>query len=253
MSKNPSAGPSRRHPMPRSDERFPLAAMAATLAVIALFVVLALLAARADAATRTLTGAYEPRSAHVLELDIPFGDVRIRGVEGGSVRVRVEAECTGDSRCDEFLEGLRLESRNRGGALQVKLESGESFAALDGEDHGSRRHGSGHRDSGFTVTVEMPRSLALELDFGAGELSIEDLRDDVTVDMGAGEIDVRMPERSVHSVEVNLAVGETAIHQGGRTREYTNVLGGPVRWTSGRGDSEIEVNLGAGEVEVTLE
>lgn len=260
MRRTRSAGPARRSPMTRNAERYPLAMMAATLAIIALFVALALLAARADAATRTLTGTYEPGSARSLELDIPFGDVRIEGTTGASVRVRVEASCEDGGECDAFLQGLRLTSRTEERALRVKLgtRDGNDDFDLDwsGQDSGRRhaRHrGSGPRHLDLTVTVEVPRTLALDLDLGAGELTIEGMRDDVSIDMGAGEITVRMPESAVKSVNVDLAVGETVIHQGGRSREYTNVLGGEVNWDGGKGEAGIDVDLGAGEVEVTLE
>ena len=150
-------------------------------------------AAQAEqAGSRTITGTYEPGSADKVQLDIPFGEVRVEGVDGGSVR--------------------------------VKLHCKRSHATWH---LGHDRQGSHGEDSG--------------------------LREDVSIDMGAGEVSVRMAERAVQSVDVNLALGETVIHQGGRTREYTRVLGGPVRWTEGEGDAGIEVNLGAGEVEVTLE
>jgi hypothetical protein len=260
MPRTRSAGPARRDPITRNTERFPLAMMAATLAAVALFIVLALLAARADAATRTLTGTYEPGSTRSLELDIPFGDVRIEGTTGRSVRVRVEASCGDGVECDAFLQGLRLESRAEGRALRVDLDTRDRDDDLDldwnGHDsdrHHSRHRGRGPRNLDLTVTVEMPRSMALDLDLGAGELAIDGMRDDVSIDMGAGEISVRMPESAVRSVNVDLAVGETVIRQGGRTREYTNVLGGEVSWESGKGEAGIDVDLGAGEVEVTLE
>ena len=204
----------------------------------------------AQAGSRTITGTYEPGSAEKVQLDIPFGDVRVEGVDGGPVRARVEATCDGDRHCAEFLKGLRLESDVRGRTLRVKLECPKSHAAWN---LGHDRDGSDGRDSGLRVTVQIPRSLALDLNVGAGEVNIEGLRDDVSIDMGAGEVTVRMAERVVQSVDVNLGVGETVIHQGGRTQEYARVLGGPVRWSAGKGDAGIEVNLGAGEVEVTLE
>jgi hypothetical protein len=200
-------------------------------------------------------------SARALELNIPFGDVQVEGVAGGPVRVRVEATCSNDSHCDEFLEGLRLEAKRRDSTLKIKLEGPEMHAGwdldFDGDDGDrqgrGRRHHSNDHDAGLRVTVQVPRSLALDLNIGAGEVSVQGLRHDVSVNMGAGEVNVSMAERSVESVDLTVAVGEARIHQGGRTSENVSVLGGPVRWRGGKGDAGIEVNMGAGEVEVTLE
>lgn len=239
------------------------------LAVLALVsVVVSATPARA-AVSRTLNGDYPVDGARRLELGVPFGEVRVEGTDGQAVRVRVHASCDDGEECGDFVKGLRLESRNRGGTLHLKLEGmnlhqewnlgddeGDESEDARGRhrDRGDRRHR--HRDNhigDIAIVVEVPRSLQVDLNVGAGEVNVEGLRKDLSIDLGAGEISVRMLERHVGSVDVNMAVGETMIHQGGRTREYTRVLGGPVRWREGKGDAGIDVNIGAGEVDVTLE
>ena len=251
------------HSLDRSGALLLVVAAAAILVVLLLVVA----ATPASAArTTTVRGEYSLDRAHRLELGIPFGELRVKGTDGNRVLVRVEASCeNGD--CDELFENLRLESSNRGGTLRVKLE-GSSFGRdwdLDDGDHGrhdrdrdrsdrrrDHRHGDGP-DGDLTITVEVPRSLEVELNMGAGEIEIDGLREDLSIDLGAGEINVRMAARHVGTVDVNMAVGETTIHEGGRTREYARVLGGPIHWRDGKGDAGIDVNVGAGEVDVTLE
>jgi hypothetical protein len=192
----------------------------------------------------------------------------------------VEATCTRDDDCEEFVEGLRLESKNRGRTLHVKLEGAKLNDHLDLDDDGgeaeedaenyrhrrSRSEYRGHGDHGdhadhvyrdgrskIRVTVQVPRSLTLKLAMGAGVVDIAGLRHDLEINLGAGEIAVRMPERSVGAIDVALAVGEAQITQGGRTRDYARVLGGPIHWREGKGDAEIDVSLGAGSVDVTLD
>jgi hypothetical protein len=251
----------------------------ATLAFVALGLVLTLLAAPADAASRTLSETYAVGSAERLDLAIPFGDLKIEGVDGGGVRVRVEATCTRDEDCEEFVENLRLESKTRGRTLHVKLEGARLRDHLDldglGHDDGAEENDEsdlhrrgrsqyrGHADHGrhfdrdgkenIRVIVQVPRSLTLKLAMGAGVVDIAGLRHDLEINLGAGEIAVRMPERSVGAIDVELAVGEAQITQGGRTRDYARVLGGPIRWREGKGDAEIDVSLGAGSVDVTLD
>jgi hypothetical protein len=232
---------------------------AAVLAVM--FLVMAASPAQAGE-RRALTGEYPVANARRLEVSVPFGEIRIEGTDDGQVRVRVEAECDGDRHCDEYLEDLRLDSTNRGGALHVKLEGSNFHAGLDfdRDDHRAKRDRhdrgwdhDGDTDMDITVVVKVPRSLKVDLNMGAGEVNIEGLRQDLSIDLGAGEVNVHMLARHVGSVDVNMAVGETVIHQGGKTKEYARVLGGPVRWREGKGEAGIDVNLGAGAVEVTLD
>jgi hypothetical protein len=228
-----------------------------TLVIVAVCLVLPLLAKSAEAASRTLIENYAVGSAERLDLAIPFGDLKIEGVDGGSVRVRVEATCTRDGDCEELVENLRLESKRRGRTLHVKLEGARLRDRLDlDDDRGHADHGE-HFDrdgkANIRIVVQVPRSLTLKLAMGAGVVDIAGLRHDLEINLGAGEIAVRMPERSVGAIDVALAVGEAQITQGGRTRDYARVLGGPIRWREGKGDAAIDVSLGAGSVDVTLD
>lgn len=231
-----------------------------TVAVILAAFLLAVAATPARAETsgsRTLTGEYPVGKATRLELGVAFGQLKVEGTDGSQVRVRVDATCRheGRRRCEKFIDGLRLETSNRNGTLHVKLE-GESFH-MTWDDQGKPKHAHADKDDDFdsdvVVTVEVPRSLDFDLNMAAGEIEINGLREDVSIDLGAGQINMHMPEKHVRSVDVSMAIGETTIHQGGRTHEYARVLGGPVRWREGKGDAEIAVNIGAGEVDVTLE
>jgi len=263
MSHHHPAGNRRRLTLAEIRKHVPPLALIATLGFVAAVLAMALLVRPAHAASRVLTESYDLEKADHFEFDIPYGDLKIEGVDSGPVRIRVEATCERDRHCDEFLEDMRLEASRRGHALRVKLKMAKMHAGLniefdEGDDDGDwghrGRHGRSHgHDSEIRVIVQVPRSLSLDLNVGAGDVDIAGLRRDVTIDMGAGEINVRMPERVVRDVEVNLAVGEALIRQGGKTREFARVLGGPIRWSDGRGDAGIEVNLGAGEVDVTLD
>ncbi|HET9950158.1 MAG TPA: hypothetical protein VFS09_00035 [Candidatus Eisenbacteria bacterium] len=239
-----------------------LLAVAAAAVLVVLLLVVTAAPAHADGTT-TVNGDYALDRARRLELGIPFGELHVKGTDGNRVRVHVEASCkNGD--CDHYFKDLRLESSNRGGTLRVKLE-GSAFAHdSDANDDPPRERDRyrerGHRhgeidgpDGDLIVTVEVPRSLDVELNMGAGEIEIDGLREDLSIDLGAGEINVRMAARHVGTVDVHMAVGETTIHEGGRTREYARVLGGPIHWRDGKGDAGIDVNVGAGEVDVTLE
>jgi len=234
----------------------------ATAGVVLAVLLLVLAATPANAAeTKSVNGDYSTGDARRLELDIPFGQLHVRGTDGSKVVVRVTATCEGAD-CDEFFKEFHLESSTRGATLRVKLD-GATFRDswnLDGDASSrgwshSKHKGRGHvdRDADIEIVVEVPRSLEVDLNMGAGRIDIRDLSKGLSIDLGAGEIAVRMAAKNVGTVDVKMAVGGTTIHEGGRTREYARVLGGPVRWHDGKGDAGIDVNVGAGDVDVTLE
>ncbi|HKQ20009.1 MAG TPA: hypothetical protein VJW75_09720 [Candidatus Eisenbacteria bacterium] len=211
------------------------------LAFVTAMLVLALLAATARAETRTLTGSYAVGSADKVDLDIPYAEITIEGVDSGPVRVRVKVECREGGNCGEYLRAFKLESKTSGHTLKVKLDGGK----LHWKDYDDCPR--------LTVVVQVPRALEVDLDMWAGEVDIRDLREDLSVDLGAGEITIHMPERAVGTIEVNMAIGEATIHHGGRTQKYAGVYGGPIHWRNGTGTSGIEVNLWAGELDVSLD
>ena len=143
--------------------------------------------------------AHEWDPSRTLKTEIPAGDLRsvdfnfgagsvkIEGTAGSVVRLRVEARCDdeSDSRCEKVLERLRIESRVESGRLDLEL-------------HGLS---NGHiHDLDLDATLEIPRTLALDLDMGAGEIEIDGLESAIDIDLGAGEATIRVPERAVPSL-----------------------------------------------------
>jgi len=187
---------------------------------------------------RSLGGDFATAGIERVELRLPPGSVRIEPSPDGRLRVELDVLCSfDDSRCEERAEGLDLESSRRGNTLEVRVDGMSGVSSL-------RFHVRGR--------VLVPQGKALEVDIPAGELKIQGVRGDLNVDVGAGEVGIVLHEDDVRSVRLGVGIGEASLSVAGRSIDGSGWLGQKVRWGEGTGTSRVLVNLGVGELDVTL-
>lgn len=188
---------------------------------------------------RTLNGDFPTAGVERVELRMSPGTLKIEPSPDGRLRVELGAWCgLDDGRCEERAEELSLESSRKGNTLEVRVEGLSGLSSL-------RLHVRGR--------ILVPQGKSLEVDFPAGELTIRGVRGDLTVDAGAGEVTITMREGDVRSVRLGVGIGEASLAVAGRSVEGSGWLGHKVRWGEGRGPSRVVVNLGVGEVGLTLD
>ena len=188
---------------------------------------------------RTLTGDFATAGIQRVELRLPPGAVRIEPSTDGRLHVELDVRCSfDDSRCEKRAERLNLETNRQGNTLELRVDGMSGMSAL-------RFHIRGR--------ILAPQGKALEVDFPAGELTIRGVRGDLNVDVGAGEVTIVMHEGDVRSVRLGVGIGEASLSVAGRNIEGSGWLGQRVRWGEGAGSSRVAVNLGVGELGVTLD
>ena len=188
---------------------------------------------------RSLSGDFATAGAERVELRLPPGSVRIEPSPDGRVRVELDVYCSfDDSRCEERAEGLDVESSRHGNTLEMRVAGMSGVSSL-------RFHIRGR--------ILVPQGKALEVDFPAGELKIKGVRGDLNVDVGAGEVAIVLHEVDVRSVRLGVGIGEASLSVAGRGIDGSGWLGQRVRWGEGTGASRVAVNLGVGELDVTLD
>ena len=192
-----------------------------------------------DHRVRTLTGDFDARRAERVELRLAPGDIVIEPAADGRVRVELDVHCAFDQLgCEEKADRLELRSSLVAGTLDLKVDGMPSVSSL-----GLNLRGR----------ILVPRGKALEVDLPAGEIIIRDLAGDLHLDVGAGEVRIRMRERDVRSVRLGVGIGEASLSIAGRGIEGSGWLGQKVRWSAGDGPSRVDVSLGVGELDVRLE
>lgn len=195
-------------------------------------------AARAETTVRTLTQDLPAAGVHSVGFHGQVGEVRVIGTSGDTIEIEVELQCDeGDDRkCRNSAEKVDLEVRRSGDRLKIEVEDWPKIGGW----------------LSILARIEVPKHLAVEIDIGVGEVSVEGIEADIEVDTGVGEVTVEAPESAFRSVNLDTGVGEAELELGGRTVEGSGFVGGHLSWRDGPGEAHIEVDSGVGEIRVVL-
>jgi hypothetical protein len=195
--------------------------------------------ASADRIVRTLTVDPATTGVDRVEVDFPVGELEVAPSPDDQVHLRVDVRCRGNSeRCEDSARDVSIRTRTLGATLKLDLEHDSEWTM--------------HRMRLFGV-LRIPPTLAVRLKLGVGQITLRDLKDDVSVHVGVGEARLRLRESDVRAVDLSSGVGEASLVVGRRHLEGSGWLGHHVRWSDGAGRSHVEVELGVGETEVILD
>lgn len=237
-----TAHPSRHAARVRGTSRQALALPA--LALLALAVALLLGASRADAAVvvRTIDETVAVDGQRVLTIDISVGSVTVEAGAGDRVTVEAELQCSRlNRRCRTQAEnlGLRVDQRTAAIAVDLRGYPRKSLGGLPQVD----------------LRILAPPGIAVEVSMGVGEVAISGIEANVAIDLGVGDVRVRLDREVASRVMLDVGVGLAAIEPSGDVSRRSGFLlfGNEVRWRNGSGDAEVQVDLGVGQVHVSLE
>jgi hypothetical protein len=172
-----------------------------------------------------------------VKLDFPAGQCTVLGTDDDRVRLEVWAECKGGSRCADRVERIRVRSDHDGDAVRFAVDN---YPKIDTNFH-------------LEAMLYVPEHLALDVDMGAGELEIRHVGDDLQAELGAGSVQVRLDERLVRSVSLDVGVGDASLRRPGRSHHGKGWLGKSVHWDQGQGRARVKIDVGVGEASVRLE
>lgn len=182
--------------------------------------------------------SFDAEGVSTIRLDHPVGELEITGADVKAIEVRMEIDC--DSRnCRDKSDDIRLESHVKGGELHLEVDGYPTFG------------------KGLSVNLEIrvPRAMAVSIDHGVGEISIDGVGGDIDLESGVGEVEIRGDAKSFRSARVEVGVGESNLKVAGDRVEGDSFLfiGGEKKWRDGRGESSLKVEVGVGEVTVRLD
>ncbi|HXT52008.1 MAG TPA: hypothetical protein VN811_13270 [Thermoanaerobaculia bacterium] len=225
-----------RHSLPRPTAWLPALLLLAGLATPAL--------AERKVVVGEESKAFPVESARRLKIDVPVGEVHVQAGGGDRIEASLELRCSPLSRrCRDRAAQLHLTPNRSGDDISLRLRGPR------GEDEGR----SSHRPE-VDLRLTVPASLGLFVDMGVGELDVDGVEGDVTVDLGVGEARLDLPESAVRSVALDVGVGEAHLSPRAKEvhREGFLFLGNEVDWREGVGRSRVVVDVGVGEAHVRL-
>ena len=176
---------------------------------------------------------------HRVKIEFAVGELKIVPGNDSNVRFEISIRCKNESesRCEELANHLRFESDDRNGTLYLKLD----------------RYPKWCKNFNVTGTLTLPRTLPLDVEMGVGQLSITGLENDIEVDLGVGEADIRTSRALANSVSVDTGIGDASIRGAVGEIERRSFIGSHASWDAGRGRSAVRLHVGVGDATVRLD
>ena len=190
---------------------------------------------------KSLSEEFDTSGYEGITLEVSVGAVHIKGADVDQVLAEVRVRCPRRMDLDEC--------RDRADDVEITADDSRGKLVLEVRGLSKWRSRGMNVDVHFTV----PEDLPFELDMGIGEVEIVDLRSDLKVDLGIGEVSIRMDEEVVGSVTLDNGIGESNLLYSDGKQSTSGFLGGKeVVWNRGPGTHEVIVELNIGEIEVRL-
>jgi hypothetical protein len=168
-----------------------------------------------------------------IEFHASVGKMEILPIEGDEVRVILEIESNDDGWFDRKVDvsDMELDSDVRGKRLVLRqTEEGTNTE----------------------WTVQMPAVARTTIEMGVGEIEAELGATELKVDLGVGDVDISLPESSTGDIDISVGVGDARLRGADDVDSEHAFVSQEI---SGRGAGALEarIDVGVGEVNLTLE
>lgn len=179
-------------------------------------------------------------------IDIPTGSFTIRN--GSATQIGVSGVASRDY--DGARERVWAQKVVNDTSVEVYVNGAEAVVRRK-----FGRNADGWRAQKFTgidLRLDLPPGVDVEFETTAGEVDLAGDFGDVTIDLRAGEVDVRLPRAQVRVLNASCRVGEVRAHLGTELVSKEGILPGRTHYFNPKGKTHVNVHVTAGEVDVTL-
>jgi hypothetical protein len=190
-----------------------------------------------SAGTLTATKTYSSKGVESIRIDFAAGELDVVESETDDFEVTMKARCP-LGHCEERARALRLVSERDGHTLIFRLD-GQKTSLPGGPKVSLRFH--------------VPHDVGVRVHMGAGDVDIGGVKGNVSLQLGAGDVAIRKPETTVRTVDVHVGVGDANLRVGPHRVGGRGFLSKHLRWSEGSGAGRVDVDLGAGDVTVSLD
>jgi len=183
--------------------------------------------------SRELNHNFAVSGASQLDIDFPVGSLEVESYDGSEVVVTVRIEPKNDNSwfsSNVDLSDIELSHSQSASSLSLKL---------DNDDIQQNWH------------VKMPKSMAIDVELGVGDIEINDASNSVEIELGVGAVRIDSALDDYKRIELDTGVGDTKIRglkNDGKTSRKVVSSHSSYR---GNGQYDIEVEVGVGDIKVT--
>ena len=180
-------------------------------------------------------------------IDIPHGNFTIRNGNASSIGVAGVASRDYDGQRERVWAQKVVNDTS----VEVYVNGNEAVVRRKfGREADSWRS---QKFTGIDLRLDLPPGVDIEFETSAGEIDIAGDFGDISADLRAGEINVRVPRSRVREMNASCRVGEVRTNLGtGEVITKEGLFPGRTHYFNPKGKSHVNVHTTAGEVEVTL-
>jgi hypothetical protein len=178
-----------------------------------------------------ITKTVDVDNGQKISLHVPVGSLDVEICDCNEITIKVKVEA-GDSSWSLFSSGnvddAELSVRHRNNSLKFEID----------ED-----------DTKQKWQVTMPASSALNIDIGVGEVDVQGFHNDLTADVGVGQITVSLEGKNYDDIKVESGVGDASIRGFNDVDKERSIVSSSAHYR-GDGKFAIDVEVGVGEVTI---
>jgi hypothetical protein len=180
-------------------------------------------------------------------IDIPYGNFTIRTGTSDRLALSGVASRDFDGVGDERASAQRIVNDT---SAEIYINGAEAIVRRK-----FGKHADGWRARKFTaidLRLDLPPGVDIAFDTTAGEVDVVGDFGDVSVDLRAGEVNVRVPRKSVRELNASCRIGEVRTNLGTEVVTKEGLFPGRTHFFNPAGKSHVNVHVTTGEVDVTL-
>ena len=107
--------------------------------------------------------------------------------------------------------------------------------------------------TGIDLRLDLPAGVDIRFDTTAGEVDVAGDFGNVSVDLRAGEVDVKVPRAKVREMNASCRIGEVRANVGTEIITKEGLFPGRTHYFNAKGQTRVDVHVTTGEVDVTLQ
>ena len=194
--------------------------------------VLISLASSIHAATsKHLSHRIDAASLESVEIVIPVVEMKIEVYDGNDIEIEIDVR----SQRRMWLFGRRdVDDID----LEINRQGNDLILSID------------EKNLNQTWEIRIPRNLALEMNIGVGEVSLEQFANDLDMELGVGGVRVMVDDTEYRSIDLSVDVGETIIRGFENSAISEREIVSERSRYNGSGDYQMDIEVGIGEARV---
>ncbi|MFY8327914.1 hypothetical protein [Pseudoalteromonas sp. ZZD1] len=166
-----------------------------------------------------------------LDISFPVGSLEINTHDGNEIKISIELEDKNNGWFDntDNLDELTLDSKQTASELTLSLDND---------------------DVQQNWLVSVPRSLAVNVDLGVGDIEINDFTNSADIEVGVGAVRIDSQSDDYKYINLDSGVGDTRISGLTGDAKTSRKMVSSESEYSGNGTHTIKIEVGVGDIKV---